>query len=162
MVGALARFNLNHAQLTPQAAEAAQFLGLAAVSHRPFDNNLAQLVECFHSVEDSARLVDELLDAGLVMEKAEITPRAGRGVGAVEVPRGILFHEYEYDDSGRCLGCNIVIPTNQNAANLDLDLKGYLPRLLDLEEAEIRHRLEMLVRAYDPCISCSTHLIVRR
>jgi coenzyme F420-reducing hydrogenase alpha subunit len=161
MVGALARFNLNHASLTPQAAEAARFLGLAPVSHRPFDNNLAQLIECVHSAEDSVRLIDELLGAGLVLEEAEVIPKAGRGVGSVEVPRGILFHDYEYDESGRCLGCNIVIPTNQNHANLSLDLKGYLPRLVALEEAEIKRRLEMLIRAYDPCISCSAHLIKR-
>ncbi|MFH0809668.1 MAG: Ni/Fe hydrogenase subunit alpha [Pseudomonadota bacterium] len=162
MVGALARFNLNQGQLSPQAAEAARFLGLAAPSHRPFDNNLAQLVECFHNVEDGIRLAEELLGAGLRLEEAKVTPLAGRGVGSVEVPRGVLFHDYAYDENGRCLGCNIVIPTNQNHANLALDLQGYLPRLLDLEEDEIKRRLQMLIRAYDPCISCSTHLIVRK
>ncbi len=161
MVGALARFNLNHDKLSPQAREAARSLGLSAVSHRPFDNNLAQLVECFDSVEQSLGLVEGLLAGGLVLEKPEVAPRAGRGVGVVEVPRGILFHDYTYDESGRCLGCNIVIPTNQNHANLALDLAGYLPTLVDLEEGEIRRRLEMLIRAYDPCISCSAHLIVQ-
>lgn len=161
MVGALARFNLNHALLHPQASEAARFLGLEPVSHRPFDNNLAQLVECFDSTEDAIELIDALLEAGLELEEAEVRPKAGRGVGSVEVPRGVLFHDYEYDAEGRCRGCNIVIPTNQNHGNLTLDLKGYLPTLVELEPAEIKRRLEMVIRAYDPCISCSTHLLVK-
>jgi len=162
MVGALARYKLNHQRLTPQAAEAAKLVGLEPGSQRPFDNNLAQLVECFHSVEDSLALTTSLIESGLRLEEPQVTPKAGRGVGAVEVPRGILFHDYTYDEAGRCVGCNIVIPTNQNHANLALDLQGYLPSLLELEEAEVKRRLEMVIRAYDPCISCSTHLVIKK
>jgi len=85
----------------------------------------------------------------------------GRGASAVEVPRGILFHEYSYGDDGMCLSANCIIPTNQNHANIQADFDRLLPELLaaDADETEMELAFEMLVRAYDPCISCSTHYL---
>ncbi|MGB9699460.1 MAG: Ni/Fe hydrogenase subunit alpha [Thermodesulfobacteriota bacterium] len=159
MVGALARFNNNHEQLSPGAKKAAAELGLKAPCYNPFMNNVAQLVEVVHAVEESSRLIDELLARGLQEEDRRILIKAGRGVGAVDVPRGILFHDYTYDKNGICVAANCVIPTNQNHGNIQKDMEAFLPHLLDKPEEEIRLSLEMLVRAYDPCISCSTHLL---
>ncbi|MFO7985012.1 MAG: nickel-dependent hydrogenase large subunit, partial [Desulfatiglandaceae bacterium] len=78
---------------------------------------------------------------------------------AVEAPRGILFHEYAYDANGTCTSANLVIPTAQNLGNLEADMRAFTPDIVHQEEAGIAHALEMLVRAYDPCISCSTHVI---
>ena len=77
----------------------------------------------------------------------------------MEAPRGTLFHEYAFDDEGKCLEANLVIPTAQNLGNLEADMWAYTPGILDRKEEEITHALEILVRAYDPCISCSTHVI---
>jgi coenzyme F420-reducing hydrogenase alpha subunit len=159
MVGALARFNNNYEQLSPGAKKAAAELGLKAPCYNPFMNNIAQLVEVVHAVEESSRLIDELLARGLQEEDRRILIKAGRGVGAVDVPRGILFHDYTYDKNGVCVAANCVIPTNQNHGNIQKDMEAFLPHLLDKPEEEIRLSLEMLVRAYDPCISCSTHLL---
>jgi sulfhydrogenase subunit alpha len=75
------------------------------------------------------------------------------------VPRGILFHDYTYNQKGTCTKANCVIPTNQNHANIELDMKSLLPKILDKTPKEIELNMEMLVRAYDPCISCSTHYL---
>ena len=159
MVGALARFNLNEERLSPLARELAASFHLKAVCCNSFMNNVAQLVECAHCIEDSVRLIDEVLAGGLKEERVEVEPTAGRGVSAVEAPRGILFHDYEYDEKGRCVNANCVIPTNQNHGNMQRDMESLLPDLLGRSEDEIRLKLEMLIRAYDPCISCSTHLL---
>jgi len=163
MVGALARLNINFERLAPLAKKIAEMFSLKPVSHNPFMNNVAQLVEVVHSVEDSIRLIDELEAAGLQRQpdyhKPEVKVKAGRGVGAVEVPRGILFHDYTYNEKGICTKANCVIPTNQNHGNIELDMKALLPNVLGKPEKEIELSLEMLVRAYDPCISCSTHCI---
>ncbi len=160
MVGALARFNLNSEQLTPLAKKVAAKLGLVAPCHNPYYNNLAQLVEVVHSTEDSIRLIDGLLKRGLRREAIPtIPPRQGKGYGAVEVPRGILFHAYEYDEEGRIVHADCVIPTNQNHGNIQKDFDALVPTLSDRSEAEIELITSMLVRAYDPCISCSTHVI---
>jgi coenzyme F420-reducing hydrogenase alpha subunit len=163
MVGALARLNINYDMLSPLAKKTAEMFGLKPVCHNPFMNNVAQLVEVVHSVEDSIRLIDELEAAGLQRQpdynRPEVKIKAGRGIGAVEVPRGILFHDYTYNEKGVCTKANCIIPTNQNHGNIELDMKALLPKILDKTEKEIELSLEMLVRAYDPCISCSTHCV---
>jgi sulfhydrogenase subunit alpha len=161
MVGALARVNNNFGQLSPFAREIADLAGLTVPCFNPFMNTTAQIVECAHCLEDSVLIIDRLLATGICVEdeQAEIRPCAGGGVGAVEAPRGILFHEYEYDEKGKCLSANLVIPTAQNLGNLEADMRAFTPGVLHQEEGAIAHALEMLVRAYDPCISCSTHVV---
>jgi coenzyme F420-reducing hydrogenase alpha subunit len=161
MVGALARVNNNFQQLSPFARETADLLGLTVPCSSPFMNTTAQIVECAHCLEESVQMIDRLIDKGICgeEEQVEATPCAGRGVGAVEAPRGILFHEYEYDAKGKCVSANLVIPTAQNLGNLEADMRAFTPGILHQEEASIVRALEMLVRAYDPCISCSTHVV---
>lgn len=160
-VGALARFNNNHSRLHPDAKAVAERLGLRAIDHNPFHNNIAQLVETVHCVEDSIRLIDVLLDRGVRIEALLEPVRFGRGVGATEAPRGILFHEFEVDSDGLIAGANLIIPTGQNLANLEADMRALVPQLLatDLGKEEMTLQLEMLIRAYDPCISCSVHFL---
>jgi len=164
MVGALARLNNNFDQLTPLAKEVAEDFDLSPVCHNPYMNTIAQLVEVVHSVEDSLQLINELLDKGIEEQglnyQPDIEPKAGTGVGAVEVPRGILFHEYTYDEEGRCTKANCIIPTNQNHGNIQHDMEKLVPEMIgEKSEDEMELTLEMLVRAYDPCISCSTHYL---
>ena len=163
MVGALARLNINYDKLSSLARKIAEMFGLKPVCHNPFMNNVAQLVEVVHSVEDSIKLINELEAAGLKSQPEynlpEIKVKAGQGVGAVEVPRGVLFHDYTYNNNGICTKANCIIPTNQNHGNIQLDLKALVPKIMDKTPKEIELTLEMLVRAYDPCISCSTHAI---
>ncbi len=161
MVGALARVNNNFEQLSPFAREAADLAGLKVPCFNPFMNTTAQIVECAHCLEDSIQIIDRLLETGIRIEdeQTKITPCAGAGVGAVEAPRGILFHEYEYDEKGICVSANLMIPTGQNLGNLEADMRAFTPGILHRKEASISHALEMLVRAYDPCISCSTHVV---
>lgn len=161
MVGALARFNLNADLLTPSAKQLAKQFKLHPVNFNPFMNTIAQLVEFVHSVEDSIELIDILLDKKIHRDEkpTSFKVKQGTGVGAVEVPRGILFHEYTYDANGICTNANCVIPTNQNHNNIQRDMEAFAPDLLDKSKEEITLNLEMLVRAYDPCISCSTHYL---
>ena len=160
MVGALARFNLNSKQLHPIAKEVANMFGLKPINYNPFMNNIAQLVEFVHNIEDSLNWIDILVDEGVKDEKPkEVKLKAGRGVGIVEVPRGILVHDYTLNDRGKCTKANCIIPTNQNHANIQKDMETFVPQIIDKPEKEIELDLEMLVRAYDPCISCSTHYL---
>ncbi len=158
-VGALARFNNNHNLLHPEATSVASALKLKPVCHNPFMNNVAQLVECVHVSHESIRIIDELVDHGPAEIMSPVKPRAGQGVGVVEVPRGILYHYYEYDEGGRIVRANCVIPTTQNNANIHHDLKNLVEQyaVTGVTDDKIEHLCSMLVRAYDPCISCSVH-----
>jgi len=160
MVGALARFNLNSSQLHPIAKEVANMFSLKPICYNPFMNNIAQLVEFVHNIEDSIKKIDELLSEGIYNEKPEEAEiKQGRGVGIVEVPRGILVHDYTLDKQGKCTKANCIIPTNQNHANIQKDMEKLVPKIINKPKEEIELNLEMLVRAYDPCISCSTHYL---
>ncbi len=159
MVGALARYNINYKQLSPLSLEVGKMLGLDGVNYNPFMNNVAQVVESVFAVERSIDIINWLLNHELKLEANEIKPKAGRGVGAVEVPRGVLFHEYEYDANGICQKANCVIPTNLNHCNIQLDFEKMVPEFMKEGEKELQFKLEMLVRAYDPCVSCSTHYL---
>lgn len=158
-VGALARFNNNAELLSPLGKKVAEMFGLKKGSKNPYMNNVAQLVECAHVVETSIEMIDTLLTKGLKNETVKVSPRAGRGSGCVEAPRGILFHTYEFDKNGLCTYGNCCIPTNQNHANIQKDFEKMVPEYMDQGEDALRQTMEMLVRAYDPCISCSTHML---
>lgn len=158
-VGALARVNNNFSALHPLARDIAEQLGLRPINHNPYMNNVAQLVECAHVAQDAILLIDELLSSPWQETRQPVTPKAGSGTGAIEVPRGILYHWYRFDEKGRITKADCVIPTSQNNANIHYDIIALAEELAKQgkKDHEIRLMAEMLVRAYDPCISCSVH-----
>jgi coenzyme F420-reducing hydrogenase alpha subunit len=159
-VGALARWNLSGHRLLPAASAAAERLRLPRPSANPFHNNLAQVVEIAQCHADAVARLDALIAAGAPAPAPPPLPaRSGTGAGACEVPRGILFHEYTVSNDGLIQRANLVIPTGQNLANIEADMRARVPELRGQGADVIRHDLEMLVRAYDPCISCSTHFL---
>jgi len=159
MVGALARFNNSHEWLSADAKQAAADLGLKAPCYNSYMITVAQFVELFHIADDGINAAEELLTMQRKLEDRSFSLKEGAGVGAVEVPRGILYHEYSYDDKGYMQKANCIIPTGQNLNNIENDFRALVPTILDKSQEEITLLLEMMVRAYDPCISCSTHIL---
>ncbi len=158
-VGALARYTLNSRWLNLEAKSAAAQLHLSENLDNSYYNSVAQIVECVHAAYDSVHLIDTLLERDLHHETIKVVPRSGKGAAAVEVPRGILFHEYEYDEHGIITQANCIIPTGQNLANIENDLRALVPSILRKSREDATLDCEMLVRAYDPCISCATHML---
>jgi len=158
-VGALARLNNNFPLLHPTAQEVSKSLGLVPVNHNPYMCNVAQLVECVHVVFDSVQLIDTLLATPGQDPRQPVQAKKGEGVGAVEVPRGILYHYYKFDSHGKVIKADCVIPTSQNHANILHDIEALASQYAGTgkQDREIELLAEMLVRAYDPCISCSVH-----
>jgi len=156
-VGALARININHDQLYPLAAQVGDELGIQPICCNPFMNTLAQIVETMHEIEECQNIVKRLLESGVSREEFTVEFRAGRGIGVVEAPRGLLIHDYSYDGTGHIVKANCVIPTNQNHANIQCDLESLVQSNLNKSNDSLRQLCEMLIRSYDPCISCSTH-----
>lgn len=159
MVGALARFNNNHQWLSDDAKAFADELGLKAPCYNSYMITVAQFVELVHIADDGIAAAEKLLGMDRKLEDLSFPVVAGTGIGAVEVPRGILYHEYKYNDKGLIDKANCIIPTGQNLNNIEDDFRALIPTILDKSKEEITLLLEMMVRAYDPCISCSTHLL---
>ncbi|MBI5158487.1 Ni/Fe hydrogenase subunit alpha [Candidatus Micrarchaeota archaeon] len=162
MVGSLARFNVNMQHLSKNAKKIVRESKIKFPNYNPFYNNFAQAVETVHCMDKARTIIGEL--EGMEMEKYEDVcidaedKRAKRGIGAIEAPRGTLYHDYTI--SGNAIqSANIITPTAQNLKNIEEDVKAFLPTLLEKDKKEIIRNLENLVRAYDPCISCSAHFL---
>ena len=160
--GALARINASWQHLGQNAKVAAAKAGLRPPERNPFMNNVAQAVELVDALDRCAGICRALAEPGAVEGSSEpvgFEVRAGRGVGFTEAPRGALFHDLELDAEGRVVHASIMTPTAQNVANLEADMRLLAEQLVadGSEEDEVRLEIEKLVRAYDPCLSCSVH-----
>jgi sulfhydrogenase subunit alpha len=166
MVGSLSRLQHHGAKLTGEAARVHASLMGECPAPNPLLNNAGQFVELFLCCEETIRLCDELraLPPQPTADPYHLNPaQKSRGTSALEVPRGTLFHSYEIDESGQITDADIITPTAQNLAQVESDIAKTVQSWLDADknggEETLRQHLEMVARAYDPCISCSTHLV---
>jgi len=119
VVGSLARLQLWGDLLDGRAREVFDQLFPSGVTDNILLNNWAQFVELVHCLERGIEHCDLLLGMPEAERDAvEYEVGAGRGVGALEAPRGTLFHEYVLDDDGRVEFANVITPTAQNLANV--------------------------------------------
>jgi sulfhydrogenase subunit alpha len=160
MVGALARLTVNGSRLTGMAADALQRLALKLPSGDPLDNNKAQVIELIYDLEWCLNSIQRFLDHGLQREApVPVCARAGTGTAVTEAPRGLLVHSYTYDQDGRVAAADVITPTAMNAASIERHFRYAVEQSPDKSDAVLTRRLEMIARAYDPCISCSVHMV---
>ena len=156
--GPTARIALTADTLHPLAAEALAETGLAdAIRVNIHRSIVARAVELLHACAEARDLIDGYRPPA--EPRVAFTPRPGIAAWSTEAPRGLLHHRYEVDAQGHVVHAQIVPPTSQNQGAIEADLTAFAPSVLDLPHAEATHRLEMLIRAYDPCISCATHFL---
>ena len=161
MASALSRINASWSELSEPARFAAAKAGLRPPEFNPFANNIAQAVELVDVLVRCSELCRRLAadDFEGSSEPVKFDVCAGVGVGFTEAPRGALFHKLELDDAGRVVDASIITPTSENIANIEDDMRELAGILIerDLSQDEIQLEIEKLVRAYDPCLSCSVH-----
>lgn len=157
MVGPLARVNLNFNSLSEDAKEVAK----GASSHKfpnfnPFVAHIARAIELVHDIDECIEIMDHL---PLEDEDRTVKVKEGEGFAVTEAPRGLLYHHYKINKDGIVTAADIVTPTAHNVNNIEKDLQHLVPKFLHLPSEKIALKCEMLIRAYDPCISCSTHFL---
>ena len=165
-VGPLARLNICASMGTPLADAAlkeyrAKFGDLVQA---PLAYNLARYVEFLASCEKVVELLQDPAIAGANIRSPASGVKARRGVGIVEAPRGTLIHDYTVNEQGFIERCNLLVATCQNNHAIDRSIEAVARPLVKdgaLPEAAA-NRIEMVIRAYDPCISCATHAIGKR
>ncbi|MBU2633391.1 Ni/Fe hydrogenase subunit alpha [Patescibacteria group bacterium] len=123
----------------------------------PFHNNLAQAIEILIYHKRAEKLLNQLLRLNLDSKLPRFNLANSKGIGVVEAPRGGLYHELHWDDKGIITYANIITPTVQNLTSIEKSANALLEQHENKSQKEKKHLLEMLVRAYDPCITCSTH-----
>jgi coenzyme F420-reducing hydrogenase alpha subunit len=154
MVGALARLNLKFDMLHEDAKKAAEKVGFKIPDFNPFHNNIAQAIEVIHGINECIELLDSLT---LRDYEIKIDIREGEGIALTEAPRGLLCHHYIVNKRGIIEKANIITPTSHNFMNLEENLKRLVNKFIYEDKKKISLKCEMLVRAYDPCFSCSVH-----
>jgi sulfhydrogenase subunit alpha len=162
MVGSLARLTVNGDRIRGRARAAWEALRFETPSTNIVMNNVAQFIELVYAVEHALEVVSGLLDRGFDGHPAvRCQPRAGKGTAATEVPRGTLFHHYELDEAGTVVAADVITPTAENYGSLEEQLRATVRDGTGATDDELRRRLEIVARAYDPCVSCSVHAVRR-
>jgi len=84
--------------------------------------------------------------------RAKVEPKAGRGIGSVEAPRGTLIHDYTTDDNGCIVKANLIVGTTHNIAPMNMSVKQAAKSLIKdgVYDEGLLNKIEMAVRAYDP------------
>jgi NAD-reducing hydrogenase large subunit len=163
-VGPLARVNTCDFIDTPEAEAARkEFAGLT----RGKPNNVtmayhwARMIETLHSAE---KIRDLLHDADL--QGSDLRAKGARrpeAVGLIEAPRGTLFHHYQVNEQDLVTRCNLIVSTTNNNTPMNLAVEGVARQYLSGREITegLLNRVEVAIRAYDPCLSCATHAMGR-
>ncbi len=153
MVGALARMYFRASEEVPPDP-----LIKKIDFKNPFHNNLAQAVEVFLELKDGEVIIDKLLHDGIDETVAKPSARPPlKGIGAFEAPREGLYNEVHIKKNGIISYANIVTPTVQNLTTMEYTAEALLKEHSKKSQKDLCRLLEMLVRAFDPCITCSTH-----
>ncbi len=151
MVGALAR--LAHLEASLPSGSIASKLDFS----NPFHNNLAQAIEIEMFYKKAEKIIKKLLSIEMDNKIIPASISDGAGIGAVEAPRGGLYHEIHVNQEGIVTYANIVTPTVQNLTSIEKSAQELLNQTKKLDNKERERLLNMLVRSYDPCITCSVH-----
>ena len=159
-VGALGRLNAARQCGTPLAdAEFTEFhQRFGTVAHSAFLYHYARLIEIVYALEKIQALLDDprILDTHV---RATAGVNSREGVGMIEAPRGTLIHHYKVNEEGAITWVNLIVATGHNNLAIGRSVKQVAEHFIDgtkLSEGML-NRVSAVVRAYDPCLSCSTH-----
>jgi len=161
-VGPLSRLNIvSHAGTLLADQELSQFKAMSSAERQSsFHYHYARLIEMLYGVER----IEQLLQSPDILSPhvhALASPNAYEGVGISEAPRGTLLHHYTIDENGLIRNVNLIIATGNNNLAMNrgvLQVARHYIHGDDISEG-VLNRVEAVIRAFDPCLSCSTHAI---
>lgn len=161
-VSPLSRINVCDKISTPLAnAELQEFRkAFGKPAQKTLLYHYARLIELLYASEKAVELLSDPAITGKEL-RVPVKARAATGVGVVEAPRGVLIHDYDTNDKGMITRANIIVATAHNNKAINLGLKNTAQKIINTKTpAEgILNRMEMVIRAYDPCFSCATHTV---
>ncbi|WP_048146767.1 NAD(P)-dependent hydrogenase/sulfhydrogenase 2 subunit alpha [Pyrococcus abyssi] len=158
-VGALARLLLKGSKLEGEAKRLLDSYKEKIKSGHVIYNNLAQAIELVYALEVASKIAEELISEGIEKSTCEPSEKSGEGIGYVEAPRGVLVHHYRIENE-RIVWSNTITPTAFNQGMMEKSLLEDARNMFGKEsETTLKSKLEEVVRAFDPCISCSVHVV---
>jgi len=161
--GPLARLNVCEAISTYRAnAELKDFkrLGKNGIVEGSLYYHYARLIELLYALERAQQLLEDkdICSTDLLVGSAQYNEQ---GVGVIEAPRGTLFHHYWVDSSGKILKVNLIVATGNNNWAMNKAVYEVAKEFIKNGKVTegILNRVEVAIRCYDPCLSCSTHAL---
>jgi len=172
-VGPLARLNIAESIPTEKASQLlGEFKDKYGIAQNALLYHYARLIELMYASERAVQLLEDdsitgtdlrqgLTESLMTKDEAKGSSETKRGVGMIEATRGILIHDYETDAAGFVNRANLIVSTGQNNLSMDIGVRETAKAMIKGEEVSegLKNQLEMIVRAYDPCLSCATHMI---
>lgn len=156
LVGPLARYNTNYRFLREEVRELIDGYGYGGPLINVYESIVARVAETYQTLLDLREFLDGYKERRTVIVEPKRAPR-GKCVAITEAPRGVLYHRYDLDGEHRVRGGNIVTPTAQNLASMENVIASRLLGVkADVESISIAKKI---IRSYDPCISCSVHIL---
>ena len=158
LVGALARMNVNKDRLNKKTKQDVEKYLNVFPSDNVFDTNLAQAIEMLNILDNSLDLLQiEIRPEPL----AKIIPKKSTGIGVIEAPRGTLYYRLDLNEKGTVTFADLCIPTQQNIFHIENSIARYVEKLLKqgLKKEDLPFKVEKMIRAYDPCMSCAAHFL---
>ncbi|MGZ4857886.1 MAG: Ni/Fe hydrogenase subunit alpha [Methanobacteriaceae archaeon] len=172
-VGPLARLNVVDNIPTEKASDLfGEYRDNFGITQNTLLYHYARLIELMYAAERSVQLLEDETITGtdlrqtlseplMTKDEAKESSETKRGVGMIEATRGILIHDYETDGAGFITRANLIVSTGQNNLSMDLGVRETAKEMIHGDEVSegLKNKLEMIIRAYDPCLSCATHAI---
>jgi NAD-reducing hydrogenase large subunit len=162
-VGPLGRLNAAEKMSTPLAQKEFDLfhrLGKGKVVEGSLYYHYARLIENLYAIERARQLLEDpdILSAEI---RTNARPSNCEGVGVIEAPRGTLWHHYWVDETGRLEKVNLIVATGNNNYAMSRAVEEVARMYIHAEPVKegTLNRIEAAIRAYDPCLSCSTHAI---
>jgi NAD-reducing hydrogenase large subunit len=162
-VGPLARLNASKkitAPLAQQEYELFHHLGKGQTIEGTLYYHYARLIEDLYAIEHARALLE---DRDILSTDIRISGKVKnlRGVGAIEAPRGTLWHDYHVDENGLLTKVNLIVATGNNNYAMSKAVEDVAMTYVDPKNITqgALNRIEAAIRAYDPCLSCSTHAV---
>ncbi len=159
-VGPLARLNAAERTGTPLAD--AELATLRQTFGRPAHHTVLQIyarvIELVYACERARALVND----PEILGESRVPTRfvAGRAVGHVEAPRGVLIHDYQIDEEGIIRSANLIVATQQNYAAINQSIEqAAATHVVGRDDDGLLNAIEFAIRCYDPCLSCATHAV---
>ncbi|MEW6214571.1 MAG: hypothetical protein AB1478_05115, partial [Nitrospirota bacterium] len=156
-VGPISRLDLNHDKLPFEIRDVMKESGITLPITNTQMGIIARSIEIAYAFHEAIRIIRSYERHDNLSINFEMRP--GEATWITEAPRGILIHRYKVDERGYIKSCSIISPTSQNLGHIERDIYHFLQNNMDKSADFVKKGSEGIVRGYDPCISCSVHII---
>ena len=157
LAGPLARINLNFDELPEEIKDAVKSAGVQIPIANIEMGIIARCIEIAYAFSEAIRIIKNYEGPAMAAAGAQVRP--GTATWITEAPRGILIHRYTLDEAGNVKDCLIVPPTSQNTGHIERTLLNHLKANSGKPAEALKKECERIIRGYDPCISCSVHVV---